>query len=82
MQVVKSIQEAGGKATAVKADVSKTDEVKTLFADAAAAFPDEKIEVGARASEREPRVCPSIKSVVTRTGRTRCLFCSYPRMSQ
>ncbi|CAM9439677.1 unnamed protein product [Ectocarpus sp. 4 AP-2014] len=44
-EVVKSIQEAGGKATAVKADVSKTDEVKTLFADAAAAFPDEKIEV-------------------------------------
>lgn len=44
--MVKSIQEAGGKAAAVKADVSKLDEVTSLFNDAAAAFPDEKIEVG------------------------------------
>lgn len=62
MQVVKSIQEAGGKAAAVKADVSKTDEVKTLFADAAAAFPDEKIEVRweQEQARREPRVCVSV----------------------
>lgn len=46
MQVVKAIQESGGKATAIKADVSKTDDVKTLFAESLAAFPDEKIEVG------------------------------------
>lgn len=45
-KVVKAIQEAGGKAAAVKADVSKLDEVTALFKDAAAAFPDEKIEVG------------------------------------
>lgn len=49
--MVKSIQEAGGKAAAVKADVSKLDEVTALFKDAAAAFPEEKIEVGGRAGE-------------------------------
>lgn len=43
--MVKAIEESGGKAVAIKADVSKVDEVATLFKDAAAAFPDEKIEV-------------------------------------
>ena len=42
---MKSIAESGGKAVAIKADVSNVDEVATLFKDAAAAFPDEKIEV-------------------------------------
>lgn len=46
IQVVKEIQGSGGKAAAVKADVSKVDEVAALFKEAAAAFPDEKIEVG------------------------------------
>lgn len=49
MQVVKSIQENGGKAVAIKADVSKVDEVKTLFEESLAAFPDDKIEVTVRA---------------------------------
>lgn len=43
--MVKSITDSGGKAVAIKADVSKVDEVTALFKDAAAAFPDEKIEV-------------------------------------
>lgn len=45
VQVVKTIQEAGGKAVAVKADVSKLDEVTALFKESAEAFPEEKIEV-------------------------------------
>lgn len=44
--MVKSIQEAGGKAAAVKADVSKLEEVTALFKESAEAFPEEKIEVG------------------------------------
>lgn len=45
---MKAIQEAGGKAAAVKADVSKLDEVTALFKESAEAFPEEKIEVGGR----------------------------------
>lgn len=45
MQVVNEIQGNGGKAVAVKADVSKIDDVQALFTAAAEAFPDEKIEV-------------------------------------
>lgn len=50
--MVKAIQEAGGKAAAVKADVSKLDEVTALFKESAEAFPEEKIEVGVRAGLR------------------------------
>lgn len=46
--MVKEIEGSGGKAVAVKADVSKMDEVTALFKDAAEAFPDEKIEVRSR----------------------------------
>lgn len=49
---MKAIQEAGGKAAAVKADVSKLDDVTSLFKEAAAAFPDEKVEVGAKMKAR------------------------------
>lgn len=45
-QVVKAIEGNGGKAVAVKADVSKLEDVTALFKQAAEAFPDEKIEVG------------------------------------
>ncbi|CAM9913107.1 unnamed protein product [Ascophyllum nodosum] len=44
-KVVEEIKENGGKATAVKADVSKLEEVNSLFKAAAEAFPDEQIEV-------------------------------------
>ena len=47
LQVVEEIKENGGKATAVKADVSKLEEVNSLFKAAAEAFPDEQIEVRA-----------------------------------
>lgn len=46
MQVVKEIEGSGGKAVAVKADVSKIDDVQALFKAATEAFPEEKIEVG------------------------------------
>lgn len=45
-QVVKDIKGNGGKAVAVKADVSQVDEVTALFKQAKEAFPDENIEVG------------------------------------
>lgn len=44
--MVKAIEGKGGKAVAVKADVSKLEDVTALFKQAAEAFPDEKIEVG------------------------------------
>lgn len=53
------IKENGGKAVAVKGDVSQLDDVKFLFDEAAAAFPDEKIEVRENCLPFFPLVCAS-----------------------
>lgn len=49
--MVKAIQEAGGKAAAVKANVSKPDEVTALFKESLEAFPEDKIEVGGKVGQ-------------------------------
>ncbi len=43
--IVTTNQAGGGQAVALKADVSKQDEVKELFKAAKEAFPDDNIEV-------------------------------------
>ncbi|CAM9544326.1 unnamed protein product [Chrysoparadoxa australica] len=43
--VVAEIEATGGKAKAIQADVGKLEDVDRLFKEAAAAFPDENIEV-------------------------------------